>query len=73
MAPQATLFLAEPDAARVVRLSPRTLRRFRVSGDGPSYIRAGKKRVLYDAGEIERWAAERTFPHRAAEIARHTS
>ncbi len=41
-----------------------------MDGGGPPFIRAGVRRVLYDASEIERWAAAHSFPHRAAELAR---
>jgi hypothetical protein len=39
-------------------------------GGGPAFIRAGARRVLYDAAEIDRWVSTRTFAHRAAELSR---
>ncbi len=63
-------YLDEAAAARFLNISTRTLQRWRVDGGGPPFIRAGVRRVLYDASEIERWAAARSFPHRAAELAR---
>jgi len=70
MTSQVTRYLDEGSAARMLNVSPRTLQRWRNDGSGPAFIRAGLRRVLYDAAEIERWANARTFPHRAAELAR---
>ena len=59
------------EAATALHLdvSRRTLQRWRRNGGGPPFIRAGARRILYDAVEIERWASARTFAHRAAELA----
>ena len=62
-------YLDDAATARLLHLSRRTLQRRRREGDGPPFIRAGARRVLYDVAEIERWAAGRTFAHRAAELA----
>ncbi len=62
-------FMNEAAVARLLDVSRRTLQRWRREGGGPVFIRAGMRRVLYDAVEIERWAASRTFAHRAAELA----
>jgi predicted DNA-binding transcriptional regulator AlpA len=62
-------YLDEAATARFLNFSQRTLQRMRAEGGGPAFIRAGARRVLYDVTEIERWAAARTFPHRAAELA----
>ena len=59
----------EAAAARHLKVSPRTLQRWRRDGGGPAFTRAGARRVLYDVVEVERWAAARTFAHRAAELA----
>lgn len=69
MAEHTRRYLDEAAAARLLDLSGRTLQRYRRNGDGPPFIRAGARRVLYDVAEIERWAAGRTFAHRAAELA----
>ncbi len=53
-------FLTQKDAARVLRLSQRTLERYRVAGMGPRFVKTGR-RVLYRPSDIESWAAERTF------------
>ena len=44
------------------------IQRWRVTGDGPAFIRAGARRVLYRAEAVEAWAASREHRHRAAEM-----
>ena len=53
-------FLTQKDAARVLRLSQRTLERYQITGMGPRFVKTGR-RVLYRPSDIESWAAERTF------------
>lgn len=65
-------YLDETAAARLISVSRRTMQRWRVLGDGPAFCRFGPRRVLYDAAEIDRWAASRTFAHRAAELAQRS-
>ena len=73
MTAQTKIFLDEAAAARLLNVSPRTLQRWRADGTGPAFVRAGVRRILYDVAAIERWAAARTFPHRAAEMAQAIS
>lgn len=50
--------LTTGEAAHVLRLSPRTLERFRVEGTGPRYVKAGpgkRARVLYRKEDLEAW------------------
>jgi len=54
-------------------VSGRTLERWRASGDGPAFVRVGPRRVLYRLSDCEGWAADRTYAHRAAEIARRSA
>lgn len=61
-------FLTEAEAARLLRISERSLQRWRVEGGGPRYVRAGR-RVLYRRSDLEGWAEGRTFAHSAAEWA----
>lgn len=51
-------------------VSLRSLERWRLSGDGPRYLRAGARRILYPVPEVERWEASRLHASRAAELAR---
>ena len=50
--------LTVDEAARVLRLSVRTLERLRLSGDGPRYAKLGK-RVLYPSNELGVWIASK--------------
>ena len=53
-----TELLTTSEAASRVRLSPRTLERLRVSGEGPRYLKAGpgkRARVLYRQQDLEYW------------------
>ena len=43
-------------------LSVSTLNKLRLSGDGPRYIKAGR-RVLYDMRDVEAWLAKRKRNH----------
>jgi hypothetical protein len=73
MATEMTRYLDEAAAARLLSVSRRSLQRWRGEGGGAAFIRAGARRVLYDAAEIERWAAARTFASRAAELVARTA
>jgi hypothetical protein len=46
------------EAARLLRLSERTLERLRVSGGGPIYVKAGRS-VRYRECDLVAWIAER--------------
>jgi hypothetical protein len=51
-------YLSNDEAAGYLRLSPRTLEKFRVIGGGPRFRKFGR-RVLYGFSDLERWANER--------------
>ena len=53
-----TKYLSTREAAAWLGLSPRTLDRYRVSGDGPAFHRFGS-RVRYLAADLDDWAAAR--------------
>ncbi|MCB1505013.1 MAG: helix-turn-helix domain-containing protein [Hyphomicrobiaceae bacterium] len=58
------VFLTTEEAAAFVRLSPRTLERFRVEGSGPPFCKAGpgkRARVLYRKADLEAWLAGFSF------------
>ncbi|WP_237213992.1 helix-turn-helix transcriptional regulator [Falsiroseomonas oryziterrae] len=61
--------LAPADAARLLGVHVRSLERWRVTGDGPAFVRIGLRRVGYRVSDIEAWLDARAFPHRAAELA----
>jgi hypothetical protein len=50
---------------------PQTLRRWRLEGRGPRYIRIGNgpaARVLYRWADVETWMAARTFTTTSEEV-----
>ena len=51
-------YMSTRDVAAFLGLSPRTLDRYRVSGDGPDFHKFGN-RVRYLRADVESWAAER--------------
>jgi predicted DNA-binding transcriptional regulator AlpA len=57
------------EAAEMLGLQPQTLRKWRVKGVGPPYVRFGgpSGRVAYRRSEIEAWLRARTFESTAAE------
>ena len=50
--------LTQIEAAKILRLSERTLERLRVSGAGPSFVKAGRS-IRYREIDIEKWIARR--------------
>jgi predicted DNA-binding transcriptional regulator AlpA len=62
--------LSPVQAAERLSVSQRTLERWRVTGEGPAFVRIGSRKVGYSPTACDTWTASRTFPHRAAELAR---
>lgn len=52
------MLLTQTEASEYLRISGRTLERWRVTGDGPAYLKLGR-RVLYSKQHLEEWMAER--------------
>jgi hypothetical protein len=46
-------------AAAYVQLSPDTLAKMRVRGDGPVFSKAGRRVVLYAQDDLDNWLNER--------------
>lgn len=44
-----------PEAAQYLGLSPSTLEKLRVVGDGPRFIRLGVRAIGYDLAELDNW------------------
>ena len=61
-------YLSTRQAAAYLGLSPRTLDRYRVSGEGPDFYRFGG-RILYRQADLEQWAAERRVSSTSEESA----
>jgi hypothetical protein len=51
--------------AEKIHHSPRTLERWRMTGEGPPYVKLGRK-CLYRLREVEAWLAARTIAHTQA-------
>ena len=63
-------FFDEKRLSEHLLIPRRTLQRWRATGDGPAFIRAGERRILYRAEAVEEWARAREHRHRAAEMMR---
>lgn len=65
LAPKADAnYLTTEEAARFLRLSPKTLERFRLEGHGPPFFKLGpgkRARVLYKKDELVQWIESRRF------------
>lgn len=49
------LLLRTPEAAQYVGLSASTLEKFRLTGNGPIYRKAGLKIVVYRVEDLDEW------------------
>ena len=54
MADELIAFLTQTEAARLLRVSVRTLERWRLEGSGPSYRKFGR-RVVYSRNDLMEW------------------
>jgi predicted DNA-binding transcriptional regulator AlpA len=68
-APPSPRLLTEKQVAALLGVTTRTLQRWRVTGNGPAWIRVGPRIVRYSEAVMAEWAGGRTFAHRAAELA----
>ncbi len=55
---QAKEYMTCAQAAQLLSLSPRTLEKFRVQGNGPVFRKFGR-RVIYSRKDLEYWAQSR--------------
>ena len=51
--------LRVPQAADYLGLSTSTLAKMRLRGDGPRYLKAGRRIVIYDVHDLEEWLGAR--------------
>jgi predicted DNA-binding transcriptional regulator AlpA len=51
--------LRAPETADYLGLSTSTLAKMRLRGDGPPYLKAGRRIVLYDLHDLEEWLGAR--------------
>jgi len=59
----------EKDAARILKLHPRTLQRYRKDGTGPKFVRRGMRGIGYTDEALADWVAQHTHASLAAEYA----
>ena len=52
--PDTARLLTTEEAARYLRLSRRTLERYRVTGEGPEYFKVGRL-VSYEIAKLDEW------------------
>ena len=55
------------EAARLLRLSERTLERLRLQGGGPCFVKAGRS-VRYRETDLEEWIAARVVSSTSEEV-----
>jgi hypothetical protein len=53
------IFLTEPEAANILRLSKRSLQRYRQLGEGPPFVKIGFRRLVYPRDHLLAWAYAR--------------
>ena len=51
--------LRTPEAARFLALSPSTLEKMRLTGDGPPFVRLGARAVGYSVDDLRKWLRSR--------------
>ena len=64
MNPKTATYLDTREAAKFLRLSPRTLERMRVEGAGPKFLKAGRgirAKVLYREEDLRSWVEAITY------------
>jgi excisionase family DNA binding protein len=57
--------LTQDEAAKFLRLPPRTLETWRVRGGGPRYIKISRRSVRYRRADLDAWVASRARDHTA--------
>ena len=51
--------LRTPEAAAYIGLSPSTLEKFRLTGEGPAFYKSGHKIVVYEVKDLDDWLHSR--------------
>ena len=71
--PEVIKYINEDVVAEMLGVSVRTVQRWRVTGDGPKFCRAGARLCIYNPADVHAWVASRTFNHRADELTREVA
>ncbi len=58
--------LTSSEAAEFLRVKPNTLAKYRMTGEGPVYIRQSARRILYRQDDLDAWLNKRSFRSTAA-------
>jgi predicted DNA-binding transcriptional regulator AlpA len=53
------IYLNTQQAAERIGLAKSTLDKMRVKGDGPRYLRAGSRKILYSPDTLDAWLRQR--------------
>lgn len=69
-APHPGALITRRAAADFLGVSERLLERKALDGSGPPFVRISVRRLGYRVRDLEAWLEARTFPHRAAEMAK---
>ena len=67
---ESNTYIDEDGLADRYFIPPRTAQRWRATGEGPPFVRRGRRRVLYRVADVEAWLAARTYNSRADELTR---
>ena len=59
--------LSETEAAEYLSASTRSLQRWRMTGEGPAFVRLGARRVGYAVDALDAWLSSRTFSSTSSE------
>lgn len=54
-------YLTVEQAADYLRVSKNYLDKLRVSGNGPDFVRLGRRKVLYRKADLDRWVEKRIY------------
>lgn len=60
------LVLTEAEAARLVRLSPRTMQRLRLEGGGPRFVKLTARSIGYAIADLQAWVHQRSVASTSA-------
>jgi predicted DNA-binding transcriptional regulator AlpA len=60
-----TIYLNQSESAMFLRISERTLERWRIEGQGPRFRRFGR-RIVYAKTDLETWADDRCYQSTSA-------
>ena len=62
------LIVPEPEVARMLSLSKRTLQRMRLEGGGPPYVQLSERRIGYLMDGLREWIAGRARANTSARL-----